>query len=167
MPVPIIAAGIGAATSIYGAHKAAGASKQAARTQSQAADKAMALQKQVYDNQTQLMAPWISGGQTAFTNMQRMAGGQQAMPYQPPTLGQAMQHGPQGPMPPPGPMPGGRVPLGQALEGGMAPMGGGAPMGGQDMAGGLVTLQMPDGTTQQMPRGAAQPMLMRGAQIVS
>lgn len=157
--VPLIVGAASAGASMFGASRAADASKKAARTQSDAANKALNLQKEIYQNQQQLMSPYVQGGQAAFANMQRMAGGQGPMPPSPPVpLGQAMSGGP--PMTPRG------IPLGQAMGGPMQ-MGGGAPMGGPpEMDGGMVTIAMPDGSTQQMPRSAAQPLLMRGAQIV-
>jgi hypothetical protein len=81
-----IAKGIG---SLIGGKKAADSSKKAAQLQSQAAEKAMALNQRVYDDQTKLMAPWTQGGASAFANMQRMAAGGQQFPGGMP-LGSAM-----------------------------------------------------------------------------
>lgn len=164
------AAALGAGTSLIGGKRAADASKKAAQTQRASGDQALALQRDIWQNQQQLMSPFVQGGNQAFANMQRMAGGQGPGPAPAPppgapngfpsgmvpgaiSLGQAMGGGGMKP-----PQPG--IPLGQAM---------GAPMSAppQEMGGGMVTLQMPDGSTQQMPRAAAQPMLMRGAQIVA
>jgi hypothetical protein len=85
-----IAKGIG---SLIGGKKAADSSKKAAQLQSQAAEKAMALNQRVYDDQTKLMAPWTQGGASAFANMQRMAaGGVPQFPGGMP-LGDAMANG--------------------------------------------------------------------------
>ena len=79
-------AAAGAGASIYGANKAAGAAKDAARMQSQANDKAMAQQSAQFAEIQKLLAPYIQagspnltspyiqGGNAALQQMQNFAG---------------------------------------------------------------------------------------------
>lgn len=65
MPIGVglgISAAIGAGASIFGAHEAASASKNAAAVQQQSADKALAVEKGIYDNQVAMLSPYVQAG---------------------------------------------------------------------------------------------------------
>jgi hypothetical protein len=74
--VPLISAGIGAATSLYEGSKAAGAAKGASQQQMQALQGAQNVASGVYGQQQRNLAPWMQQGQYALGNlMQRQYGG--------------------------------------------------------------------------------------------
>lgn len=54
-----------AAAQAYGAHRASGAAKDAAKTQQRGADRALTEQRRVYDQQLQVHQPWVQMGQQA------------------------------------------------------------------------------------------------------
>lgn len=181
--------GIGTAasvgTSIYGAKKAADASKQASAAQVASGDKALALQREMWQDTRQSLQPWITQGSQAVT-----------------TLGDLMGLGGGGGAAPPAasspPLAGGRTPTAwdlmspeereyvsrpatrrqtkeylltgnEALDpsqtGLFTPQ---APTMAAAMRGSsYVTLQAPDGTTQQVPETAASHYLSRGARLLS
>lgn len=154
IPAIIGAAGVG--TSIAGAKIAANASRDAARQQQDATNRAQAFNQQIYQDQQKLMNPYTQAGQYALSNlMARQYGGS---PNQF------------------APTPGYGAPMGQAPAQGYSPMLGN--MGGapppqvpqgppQVPQGDLVTLQGPDGSTKQVPRAMAPLYLQRGARMVN
>ena len=138
MPAALaIPAIIGAGASVGGAVIASKASKGAAKTQSEAADKALGLQTQQYEQSRQDFAPYQQQGQAALGRLGQMAtaprmnfgAGQTA------TLGNPMGQ-PQAQQPPPQP---------QA---------------------GLVRVQAPTGEIALLSRQQAQDALRRGARVM-
>ena len=166
----LIMGGIAAGSQIYGAHKAASAAKDAAKTQTQAAKEADARHLQV-------MSPWIQTGQQAVGRLGELAG-------LGPMQGPAPQGGPQTATPRPmgaaeliagrvagtaPPKQGGggmfgaiRGAAGGMRSGAMAPLG--AVAGGMPAnASGYVTLRGPDGSTRQFDPG--DPMVEKALQM--
>lgn len=139
----LIGAGISAATGLIGANKQANAAKDAARTQSQSADRAIALQRDIYQSQLGLMQPYIHGGTQAFDSMMRQYGdaGRPMANYQPMPSG--LMQGRQGRAQP--------------------PMGGGLMGGAPRAGGGQVKLQAPNGEVQIVPAAHAQHYIGLGA----
>jgi hypothetical protein len=77
--IPLAVAGASVVSGAMGAH----AAKSAATTQAASADKALALNSRIYDDQKAQMQPFVTGGQQAFQtllngwqNRQGMAPGQ-------------------------------------------------------------------------------------------
>lgn len=60
---------ISGATSIYGAHKASQASKQAADIQQQSARESQALKASMYNRSQENLAPWMAGGSGAMLKL--------------------------------------------------------------------------------------------------
>lgn len=168
-----IIAGATAGASIYGAKKAAGAAHEAAATQSTAADKSLAFQKEQFGAHQQAYAPYQQVGQQSLRGLsQGMApGGQFSQqftqpfiapgqskpmysPVQPQTLGGMAQ-------------PMGRPPMQtQPLPRGPV-MPDQQPMPDQQAQGGaLWTIQAPDGETKQVPAAQAQHYISQGARRV-
>jgi hypothetical protein len=69
MPPIVIAAGIAAGGSLAGGALASSGAKSAAETQAAAGDKALALQKDMYDQTRQDLAPWVTSGSQANTTL--------------------------------------------------------------------------------------------------
>lgn len=165
MPAAIlIGAGIAGIASIYAANKGANASKSAAATQSASADKALALSRDIYQDQRRLVDPYVQAGTQSLNSMMSRygnAGG--PMPnYQPPPSQYGFQmggfsNGAWNPNIQQGPKPvGGGMSLGA--------MNGGGPMNtaGQQM----VTLRAPSGEVMPVPVAHAQHYIRLGAQPV-
>lgn len=72
--LPLIGAAVGAVTSIWGAKKKADAAKEAAKTQAASADKAMALERQMYEQNRADLSPWYNVGANAITTMGNLSG---------------------------------------------------------------------------------------------
>lgn len=72
--VPLIAAGASTGAQLFGAHKAAGAAKDAARLQSQSADRAMAMMHQAYQ-------PYLTAGGQGMNTLARLM--TPGVPYNP------------------------------------------------------------------------------------
>jgi hypothetical protein len=155
MPVAVPAAIAGGQliTGALGAH----AANKAAQTQAASADKALELNRQIYQQQRADMMPYVQGGQSAF---QTLLNGWQAR------QGNAAQ--------PAGPSIGnGASPFGAAMGNGAAPGGqylpqaGAGPMGGNagaPQAGGqMVTLRAPTGEVQAVPAQHADKLIAMGA----
>lgn len=62
----LIGAGITAAASWYASHKASEAAKEAATSETAAADKALAVQERMYNQQRQDTEPWTAAGRAAL-----------------------------------------------------------------------------------------------------
>ena len=71
MPVTAAVIGISAATSAYSAHKQATTAKEAAQTQVASGDKAIALQKQMWEQQQQRQQPYVDAGSRALMQLQQ------------------------------------------------------------------------------------------------
>ena len=70
----LIGGGLGAAATIYGSSKAAGAARDASAAQSASADKSLDLQKQMFDEQNQLNAPFRENGLTGQNRLMDLLG---------------------------------------------------------------------------------------------
>lgn len=168
--IPAIIGAAGAGAQMYGAHKAAGAARDAANIQSRAADRAQQFNERVYNENTQRLNPYLQMGSDSLARLFSQHWG---TPYQP-------VQGPAG-MPPPG----GAVPRFGAASG--MPQqpdaaairqaiprtfgGGGGSLAalqaqGGPQPGGLVKLQGPDGSVQAVPAQLADQFIARGAQRV-
>lgn len=146
-----------AATSVASAKIQSNAASAAAGTQSASADKALAVQQGVYNDQKAAQAPYQAIGTQALGRLQN---------YQPSTAqfnpsnyaGGAPRQTPTAPQQPQAPqMTGGQQ---QALGGQQAPQQPQqqAPSGGNDP---IVKLQAPDGSVRQFPQSQAQGVIQR------
>lgn len=157
MPAAVaVPAIVGGATSLASGLIGAHGAKSAAKTQSQAADRALAANQQVYNDQRQLMQPYVQGGQSAF--QQLLSGWQHKQPGGMPSGA-------------PAPSQGGGSPMSGGLAAAM-PMQGqpqgpppGMPQGGQ--TGGMVMMEGPDGSRRAIPQASVQMAMQRGARVVS
>ncbi|CAB4165945.1 hypothetical protein UFOVP838_1, partial [uncultured Caudovirales phage] len=70
----LIGAGISAVGSIAGGAMASSASKSAANAQAAAADRSTALQKEIFEKQTELQSPFRAGGLTAQNRLLTLLG---------------------------------------------------------------------------------------------
>ena len=70
--IPLVTGAIGAGAQIFGAAKASGAARDAARTQSRAADRALGMMQSVYQ-------PYTNAGGSAMTTLGRLM--TPSMPY--------------------------------------------------------------------------------------
>jgi hypothetical protein len=147
--IPAIIGAASAGTALVGAHMQASAAKNAANTQVAASDRAQGFNQQVYNDQRQLMQPYVTNGQTSLAKlMAQHWGGDQAQ-YMP-------QQGP-------GPMPGQQ---GRSLAAMQGPGMGAPPQAG--MGGGpTVKMTSPDGSeTQDVPREHVPMFLAKGARVI-
>lgn len=188
MPAAIaIPALIGAGTQVAGAVMQSKAAKGAAKTQSQAADRAAGVTQRVYDDQRSLMQPYVQAGQSAVTSLGRLM--QPGQPYTPRMQQQdarSMPGAPQFDRAIPqslGALGAGRVDPVSPYSGGGAQGAGqvqpwtgqvqpqsqnftGAP-GGPSFGGAqMVQLQSPDGEIRSVPAHLEQQFLARGARRV-
>ena len=134
----LIGAGGTVAQAAIGAHSAG----KAADTQSAAADKALALEKSIYDTTQGQISPYQQLGTSSLANLAGYANGG----------GPQMNANGVGYHP-------GFTPQPMTLSG-MQPTAPQAPTGP------LVTVQAPTGETRQMTRAQAEPFLARGAKLV-
>lgn len=131
---------IGAGASVAGAALASNASKSAADTQAQSAQKAQDYTNANFQQQQQNFAPYQAMGQKSLGFLGGATAtptGSQAPGFSGQTLGQMAN-----------PSTSSQTPT-------------------QPQTGQMVTIQAPDGTTKQMPMAQAQLFLSRGAKIVS
>lgn len=126
---------------------ASNASKNAAKTQAVAGDKALAAQQAGYTQQRNDFQPYQQAGVAALGRLGQTAGTYQGGPPQPPSQ-----------MPPQGP-PQGLGQLGQPPQMGMG--GPGGPQGGA-----LVQVRAPTGEMAMLPQAQAQAAVAKGATIV-
>jgi hypothetical protein len=184
MPIPVavpIAMGLASVFSnLFGAKKKADAAKEAVNYQRQATDKAVALNRDVYQQQLAQQQPYMQAGQQGLTNLQQIVGNQQnrfgggmvpgqggpapmnlATAFGPPPQGPTPQQGPQGP-------PMGGPPQGQ-MGGGMPPQAAqGSPQGAPQGQGQMVRLQAPTGEVIPLPANhpKIQQLIAAGARMV-
>lgn len=163
-PVGAVVSGIG------GALVNKGASKDAAKMQTDAANQALAEQKRIFDLQRADRAPYLAQSQAALGSLGQLAGQGRTMPLPgpsnfggPPNLAQMGQ--PQGAPPPSMPRPG--MPHGPMAPPQGPPQGGQMPGGPTPPMGGLVTLKAPTGEVMQVPAQMADSLIQRGAQRLS
>jgi hypothetical protein len=131
---------------------------KAVDAQTEAANKALAVQQQVYGNQQQAAAPYQQAGQMTLGRLGQMAA-QPANQFSPANYQQGV------PKPNLPQMPSQQMPSMGAL--GQPP---GQPMPGMPTPGGqgdTVTIQTPDGRTLQgFPRARVQEAMQRGAKVM-
>lgn len=171
---------------LFGAKKASDASKDAAKLQVAATEKAQQANERAYSDQKQLMSPYTQAGTMSLADLQqRLYGGQPASDRMngfvqaaqrgvSPGMGGAGQPGaqPQGmtladmqqrqqgaPM-----QPGGGGLLGAAQRAGM---GGTAAGGAQAQGEPMVLMAGPDGSQKQIPQSRVQDAMARGARRVA
>jgi hypothetical protein len=160
MPALIAVAAISAGSQIAAAKMQSNAAKNAAKTQSASADRAMAFQKQQYEQARQDFSPYQQTGATSLGRLGAMAG-QQAPTFQPgqpasfASLGNPLGGGPQAV--PPGPLPG------QTTPPGAPPM---PPQGPPQAQGQLVRVLAPTGEEAMLSPMAAQAAVAKGARIL-
>jgi len=163
--IPIaIAAGTAGAT-IYGANRASNAAQGAARTQSDAANRAADLQyrstqdalnfqREQWNQARQDFAPYLQMGRQSLGTLGNMMGFQGGS--------SPMAQGPQGP-----PMAQGGAGM---PPGGAMPSGGGGTLGSMGQGGysapEMVWMQAPTGDKRQVPRAMVEHYRSRGAQVI-
>jgi hypothetical protein len=157
----IIGVGGSAAIQAYGAHKASKAAKEAAATQSASADQALALQKQMYDQTRQDLAPYRETGNTALSSLSSFLG----LPANTPSPTVPAATPPAGLAPQAGAPPSHQLPQLQTPVGGQ-PYGPGhgyvaAPPSQPGSV--LVMLRAPNGQTKQVPADQVDYYVSRGA----
>lgn len=154
--VPLIVGGATAGATLYGAHQASKAAKDAAQTQTDYGNRALDLQQQMYQQDRADQAPYRNIGYGALNTLGSMmgpkfnAGGggfQPSMGGQP-TAGPSAQ-----------------PPMGQGFNLGAMSTAGSvqSPMAGQ---GDTVLMLGPDGSQKRVPRGAVSHFEARGAQVI-
>lgn len=161
MPPVVAAAGIGAAASLIGAGINAHSSSSAADKQAQAAEKALALQKETRDQQRQDRAGYLAAGNQALSYLGDYLGKQQNMalpsafqnPYQTASasLGSFAQAQPMGTRPAVRPAPTGPQGPAQPMPGGPSSM---------------VKMVAPTGERQMVPMSQVKHYQQLGAQVV-
>ena len=171
MAIPLA---IGAGTEIYKAVKGSNAAKDAAQTQAEAGEKALALQEKMYQQTRADLSPWMTSGQRANSTLS-YAMGLGSVPFQQPGSGgqstEALRvNG----------TPSARSSVGQPIMGYAVPRGSTAaagrtasladvaravPRGAADTqsASGYVQMRAPDGTVQAVPSQYADHFAARGA----
>lgn len=155
----LLAAGaLSAGANMVGAKKGADASKDAARIQSQSADRAMGVMRDVYGQQMGMVRPYVDAGtQSLAAMMQRYGNAGTAMPgHQPGPAYVPM--GPGGVRPPQvGPHP--NLGAGQQTMGSLASMRQPQPQGGGSQ---VVMMQSPDGDVRPVPAHMVAQVEARG-----
>lgn len=170
LTIGAIAAGAG--TSIYGATKAAGAQKDAAQTQAASADKALAIQKQMYEQQRTDLSPYRAAGQGAVGKLSYQLGvpgfekGPMAQMAPTPVAG-SVGFGTGGT---PGAVAvnGQNAPIAQQAAGALTPYLTNGPQMPQppQAPGATVMLRAPNGMTKAVPQEQAPYFISKGAQPV-
>jgi len=72
--IPLISAGVGAATSLIGGKQAAGAAEQASQTQAQSAHEALDFAKQVYQQRLADLSPYKQLGTSSLAGLMALTG---------------------------------------------------------------------------------------------
>ena len=160
----------GIASQAIGAKVSSNAAKSAAKTQSDSADKALALQKTQYEEQKARQAPYIDAGQSSVSRLNSLMTPNAQGQYQP--FGAPPSNGMMPPpMAQPSPMGGGQNPFRLPnMGGGMAqPQGGMMPQQPGAMPsqmGGTVKMQAPDGSTKDVPMSQKAYFEAKGAKVI-
>lgn len=152
--IPAILGATGVGASIYGAHKAAGAAKDAASQQQQAAQQAQAFNQQIWQAQQKALQPYQQAGQQALGNLMQQYGSQTPQDFAARSAGfvNAARMNPYGqPFAP-------QQPQNQPTMS-MAQLGGGT-------GGGFVTMRAPTGEITQVPNNQVQRLQALGAEVV-
>lgn len=156
------------AAKIFSARSQSNAAKDAARIQSQSADKALAFNRDLYADQRSMVAPYVTGGQTAFNNLMARYGnaGNPIPGYADPNarFGDAtsLMHplvSSSRPRPMGAPATGTAVPRGLSL----GQMGSVPNQAGMAQPAPMVTLRAPTGEVKAVPSHLAQQFIARGA----
>lgn len=140
--IPLITGAATAGAQVVGAKLASNAAQNAARTQSQAADRALAYQQQLQQQQRQDFTPYQQAGASAMGQLGRLANAPQPVFNASAPMGQLGLPPQQAPQPP------------QNFQ-----------QAGQNNQG-MVKVQAPDGEIRQYPASAAQMLIARGAKLV-
>jgi hypothetical protein len=149
--IPLAVAGASLVSGAMGAH----AAKSAATTQAASADKALALNSRIYDDQKAQMQPFVTGGQQAF---QTLLNGWQSRQGMAP--GQAMASTPLRQVG------SGQTPAAAAAAGPFGQAMGAPNSGSPGLSSGMVQMRAPDGTVRPVPSQLVDKYRARGAQVV-
>lgn len=144
-------AAIGAGTSIASAKIQSNAAKNAAKTQTEAANKSLAFQQQQFANQQAAFQPYQQAGARANAQLSNLAS--RPTPQFVPGGQQQAFGAPQGQL---------GMPQGMPPQPVSRPMGGAMP----PPQGRMVMVQAPTGETQQMPEAEAQRAVQAGARVI-
>jgi len=168
--MPAIPALIGAGASLIGGAISSSAAGSAADKQKATADQALALQKQIYDEQKAQRAPYVAQGATSLAKLGQIAGNAQQQPlpgaFQNPYLPRSGGAGPTQPLGAMGQSPWTQPPP----QGAFPPPQGPPPQPPQQGPGGgagpqMVTIQAPTGETKQVPMATAQQIVQRDPRV--
>ncbi len=162
------ASAISAAASAYGAHKASSASKEASKTEAEAADKALEFSRGVYDTREQQLSPYRQSGAASLNTFNKLLG-IEAPPMNAAPMATDPNH-----IQPGQPFPASWVP-GSPLSGTPqtapnmgSPVGnpGRTPQPGQTVGNVTIRVKAPDGTIRVMPAGLQTMAMAQGGQVV-
>lgn len=149
MPPLVIAGAIAGGTALAGAGIGAHASNKAANQQQQSADRALNFQRDVFNQSSQALSPFIHMGQSAMGRYDERYGG---APMQPQTMVGPWQYVSSAvPLNATGPRPVGAGQTPQAAQG----------------SGQMVQLRAPSGEVSAVPAHLAEQFIARGAQRVA
>lgn len=137
--IPLITGAVSGATSLIGAKVASNAAKNAAKTQTASADKAIALQNQLYQDQQQRMSPFVNAGGQALGQLGQMSS-QRAPMFDPSQRGGGFT-----------------LQMSQ-------PMGGQGMLGKVGMP--TVKMRAPDGSVRDVPQDQVPMFQQKGAQVI-
>lgn len=150
----LISGGTALVSGALGAH----AASSAADKQTASADKALALQSQIYGNTRADLSPFVSLGTGALSNLRKLGGvpNVQSGSMTPAPMAPVVTNRVQGSAPT----------IGTAVPRNAATLStfGQAPSG---TASGYVTMRAPDGSTNQVPANQVQHWTSRGAQVIN
>ena len=173
-PITKLLVGGSTISNYFGARNAAKAAKDAAKMQAEAADKALAFQRTMWEDTQRNQAPWLQAGTGAINTLANLGGIPMMAPGTAPSALIAPQPTGGGSLPPLAPgVTRGPMPISQAVSSPLAapqaprPVGSSATpaaMGGQSS---YVMLQAPDGTQQRVPEQFASAFEAKGARRVA
>lgn len=147
--IAIGATAASAGASVYSAKKGASAAKNAAAVQGRSADRALDLQRNIYNQQMQMQSPWVGLGQQSAMTLGRLTGVTPGSRFAAPPM--------QAPMG-----------MGMPMGGGMGGMGGGVPrmpMGQPQMAPRMPMPQQMPMQPSPMTLGSLMPFSRRGDEM--
>lgn len=156
-----VVAGIAAAGTITAAKMQSGAAQNASKTTAEAADKALAFQKEQYQQERTDFNPYQTAGASALGRMSTQAAAPVQGFRQPPPPAQLGTPIAKAPTLPGQPMGGAPMPMGAP-----APLGGTAPTA-PTAPGPMVLMRGPDGAQRQVPTQVAQQLQTRGFTVVA
>jgi hypothetical protein len=163
MPPAVIAGAIAAGGAVTGAVISSKAAKGAAKTQTEAGNKALDLQREIYGQQKQLLNPYVNAGSESLGRLMSQHWG---TPYQGPGSPGILAPNPYAPTPQSLGIQNGmpqRPPQAMSLGQMAAPQGAPQrPQGGD----GMVIVEAPTGERQRLPLYLAQQAQAKGARIL-